>query len=198
MFDSLFGKFPLFLGPLKDKISEADYFAICQLNEGLLIERNQDGDWEIQSLSGGRDGNRRSALTAAFGRWTDEDGTGIGFGALTGFTLPNGAVRAPDLAWLRRERWTQLSKKEKEGFAPLCPDFLVELRSGHESLGDLQAKMSEYIANGVQLGWLIDPHKRRVYVYRPGAAVETLTNPATLSGAPLLTGFVLNMKEIWG
>lgn len=109
MFDTLFSKFPFFLGPLKDKISEADYFALCQLNEGLLIERNKDGNWEIQSLGGTLDGRRNMSLTVELGRWADEDATGIGFGALTGFTLPNGAVRTPDVAWLRKEQWYALT-----------------------------------------------------------------------------------------
>jgi Uma2 family endonuclease len=197
MLDKPFGKFLLLLGKLKDKISEEDYFEICQLNEMLLIERNKEGDWEIQSLGGGIDGARGALLTGEFGRWVEEDGTGIRFAALTGFALPNGAVRAPDASWIRRERWDSLTKEKQEKFATLYPDFVVELCALHESVEDLKAKMEEYIENGASLGWLIDPTKKKVYVYRPNAEVETLDNPQEVSGEPLLKGFLLNMKEIW-
>lgn len=197
MLDTTFGKFVLRLGSLRERISEDDYFEICQLNELLVIERNQNGDWEIQSINGGTDGARSAKVTSAVGAWANEDGTGIGFGAFTGFTLPNGAVRAPDCAWVRKQRWKALTRDQVQKFAPICPELAVEIRAKHESVADLHTKLEEYIANGSQLGWLIDPFEKRIYVYRPRLDVEVLENPETVSGEPLLKGFVLNVQSLW-
>ena len=125
------------------------------------------------------------------------DGTGLAFDSSAGFTLPNGAIRSPDASWVRRERWNALTPDQQEKFAPLCPDFVVELRSRTDRLSDLHDKLQEYIDNGARLGWLIDPIDKRVYVYRPGQPVESLDDPATLSGDPVLTGFVLPVRELW-
>ena len=112
-------------------------------------------------------------------------------------TLPNGAVRSPDAAWLGRHRLARLSDEEKEKFLPLCPDFVIELVSPSDDLPTVRAKLEEYLANGAQLGWLIDPQQRRVEIYRPGAPVQRLDDPATVSGEPLLAGFGLNLAAIW-
>ncbi|PYR72303.1 MAG: hypothetical protein DMG20_00250, partial [Acidobacteria bacterium] len=129
--------------------------------------------------------------------WVKSDGTGEGFDSSTGFILPNGAERSPDLAWIRLDRWNALSEEERKSFPPLCPDFVVELRSPSDSLRDLQAKMQEYIENGAQLGWLIDLEENGVYVYRPGAEVERLDNPVTVSGEPVLKNFILDIQQLW-
>ncbi len=192
-----FGQFVLQLGKLKDEISEADYFEICQINEFLVIEREHSGDWEIKSLNGLSDGQRNSELAFQVGRWSDEDKSGICFGAFTGFTLPNGATRAADFTWLKREKWECLSREQKEKFAPVAPDFVVEICGYHESVKNLQNKMREYIENGVSLGWLIDPQNKRVYVYRPDFETKVLENQKELSGEPLLKSFLLNLQEIW-
>ena len=112
------------------------------------------------------------------------------------FTLPNGAKRSPDAAWIKRERWEALTEKEQQGFAPICPDFVAELRSPDDSLSTLQAKIVEYIENGAQLGLLFDPKTKRVYAYRPEQPMETIENPEAISGDPILTGFILNLKDI--
>jgi Uma2 family endonuclease len=127
----------------------------------------------------------------------EKDGTGQAFDSSTVFTLPNGAKRSPDFAWVVNERWDALTEEEQERFPPLCPDFVVELRSRTDTLKNLRQKMEEYLANGAQLGWLIDPQERRVYVYGLGAAVEVLDDPRTVSGQPLLRGLVLELPEIW-
>ena len=142
-------------------------------------------------------GGRNFELTASFGAWVKQDGTGKGFNSSTGFTLPNGAKRSPDLSWMRIERWIALPTSERNRFAAVCPDFVVELRSKTDSLKTLQSKMDEYIENGAQLGWLIDPIKKRIHIYRPDASVEVLDNPQTVSGEPLLRGFTLDMQSIW-
>ena len=126
------------------------------------------------------------------------DGIGVGFDSSTGFTLPTGAIRSPDLAWVKRARWEVLTQQQREAFPPLCPDFVVEIRSRSDALADVQAKMQEYLDNGAQLGWLIDPVEKKVYVYRPQAPVACLDNPQTVSGEPVLPGFVLALGTVWG
>jgi Uma2 family endonuclease len=151
----------------------------------------------IMAPTGSETGRRSGELFYASMAWAKKDGTGISFDSSTGFTLPNGAIRSPDASWVKRERWEALSKDQREGFAPLCPDFVIELRSRTDLLTDLQAKMQEYIDNGARLGWLIDPTDKRVYVYRPSQAVEVLDDPAFVSGDPVLPGFVLHVRELW-
>ena len=115
----------------------------------------------------------------------------------TGFKLPNGADRSPDASWIPLEKWNQLTTKEREGFIPLCPDFVIELRSKSDSLNSLQQKMREYMKNGTRLGWLINPHGKQVEVYRQGQPVEILDHPQTLSGENVLPNFLLDLKLIW-
>ena len=110
--------------------------------------------------------------------------------------LPNGSDRSPDASWVKRERWEALTPEQQETFAPLSPDFVVELRSPSDSLKALQTKMQEYMDNGVRLGWLIDRKNQRVEIYRQGQEVEIVSSPATLSGEDVLPGFVLDLKDI--
>jgi Uma2 family endonuclease len=189
--------FILHFAPVLKKINDEDFFDFCQSNPDLRIECTAEGDLIIMPPTGGETGKRNFALIGLFYAWANADGTGEGFDSSTVFTLPNGAKRSPDLAWVKRSRWNALTDKERRGFPPLCPDFVIELRSHTDSLSTLQEKMEEYIANGAQLGWLIDPIEKRFYVYRPGAQVECLTDPETVSGDPLLKGFTLSLEEIW-
>jgi len=179
------------------EMSDRQFFELCQLNRDLRIERTSQGDLVIMPPTGGETGRMNFELTVLFGHWVHADGTGIGFDSSTGFTLPNGAKRSPDLAWVKRSRWEALTQEQREEFPPLCPDFVLELRSPSDVLATVQAKMREYLDNGVQLGWLIDPIDKKVYVYRPGAPVECLDNPQTVSGDPVLPGFVLELGKVW-
>lgn len=129
--------------------------------------------------------------------WADEDRTGVAFGSSSGFKLPNGATRSPDASWVERSRLASLTPKQRKECFPLCPDFVIELRSSTDRLKRLKEKMEEYIANGARLGWLIDPLERKVYVYRPDAEVEVLDDPATLSGDLVLPGFTPDLTKIW-
>jgi Uma2 family endonuclease len=167
------------------------------VNEHLRMELNSEGDLIIMPPTGGETGVRNFELIGNFWAWSKKDGRGKGFDSSTVFSLPNGAKRSPDLAWVLNERWEGLSKSDRAKFPPICPDFVVELRSPSDSLDFLREKMEEYVANGAQLGWLIDPFERKVYVYRPGAAVEALEDPETLSGEPLLRGFTLDVRALW-
>jgi Uma2 family endonuclease len=186
------------LGPVSQKMSDHEFFEFCQLNPDLRIERTGDGDLVIMPPTGGTGGRINFTLAGLFSDWVEADGTGIGFDSSTEFSLPNGAKRSPDLAWVRRARWDALTPQEQDEFPPLCPDFVVELRSRSDRVRELRAKMEEYIANGASLGWLIDPIEKKVYIYRPSAEVSCLDNPATVSGEPLLRGFVLDLRRLWG
>ncbi|HEX3558752.1 MAG TPA: Uma2 family endonuclease [Pyrinomonadaceae bacterium] len=183
--------------PFLKKLGDDEFFEFCMLNKDLRIELTSEGDLIIMPPTGGKTGNRNFKLIVDFGMWAEKDGTGRGFDSSTFFSLPNGAKRSPDLAWVRNERWDALTTTEQEKFPPLCPDFVVELRSRTDSLRVLKAKMEEYVENGAQLGWLIDPLKKKVYVYRPQAAVEVLDDPQTVSGEPSLKGFTLDVQALW-
>lgn len=149
--------------------------------------------------TGGETGKRNIKLCYFITRWIEEEGGfGEAFDSSTGFVLPNGANRSPDAAWVRGDRWATLTPEQREGFIPLCPDFAVELRSKTDTLKDLRAKMQEYIDNGMQLGWLLDPQNKRVEIYRLGQEADVLENPETLSGEQILSGFTLVLERVWG
>ena len=188
----------LHFGEWLQQMDDHAFFAFCQRNRDWQIERTSDGDLLIMPPTGGTTGQTNFNLAVIFGTWAKTDGTGVGFDSSTGFTLPNGAERSPDLAWVRRSRWEGLTEEERREFPPLCPDFVVEIRSPSDRLAPLQAKMQEYIDNGAQLGWLLDPLEKTVYVYRPNVPVEMLTQPETLTGGAVLPGFVLPLVEVWG
>ncbi|MBC5793725.1 Uma2 family endonuclease [Sphaerospermopsis sp. LEGE 00249] len=178
-------------------MTDDQFFDFCQLNRDFRIERNQFGDLLIMSPTGSETDERNFNLTGQLWTWTKQDGTGVGFGSSGGFTLPNGAVRSPDAAWIKKERWEAIPTEQRKKFAPICPDFVVELRSETDSLKTLQEKMEEYIENGVKLAWLIDRKQQKVYIYRPSQPVEELDHPQTLNGEDILPGFVLDLREIW-
>jgi Uma2 family endonuclease len=178
-------------------MTDEQFYEFCQLNRDLRIERNAAGELVIMPPTGSETDERNFNLIGQLWAWTKQDGTGVGFGSSAGFTLPNGAVRSPDAAWIKRMRWEAIEPEQRKKFAPICPEFVIELRSESDNLRILQDKMQEYIDNGTQLGWLIDRKKRQVFIYRPNTAVEVLDNPKTLCGDPLLPGFVLDLSHIW-
>lgn len=191
------GSLVLHFTPILDKLTDEDFFNLCRVNPDVRLELTAEGDLVIMPPTGGDTGNQNFTLASLFGPWVERDGTSLAFDSSTGFKLPNGAIRSPDLAWVRRDRWHQLSPKERQGFAPLCPDFVIELRSPSDNLDDLHAKMQEYIENGAELGWLIDPLERRVHIYSPSTKPVYLDNPRTVSGDPVLPGFELNTSRLW-
>ena len=179
------------------KMTDDQFFQLCQNNRELRFERNANGELIIMSPAGGETGNRNGRLNQQLFNWTDADGTGIAFDSSTGFKLPNGADRSPDASWIKLERWDALTDEEKRKFPPICPDFVIELLSPSDSLKTTQEKMKEYIDNGVRLGILINRKSRQVEIYIPGKEVEVLKSPATVSGEDVLKGFVLNLGMIW-
>jgi Uma2 family endonuclease len=184
------------LEPVID-MSDEQFFDLCQLNRDLRLERTSQGDLVIMPPTGSETGGINFKLGGVFYHWVEADGTGVGFDSSTGFTLPNGAMRSPDLAWVKRERWEGLTPEQRKVFAPLCPDFVLELRSPSDALVTVQAKMQEYLDNGARLGWLIDPIEQKVYIYRPQTPVERLDNPQIISGDLVLPGFVLDLGRVW-
>jgi Uma2 family endonuclease len=177
-------------------LTEEQFYQLCQDNPELQLELTASGELIVMSPTGSKTGWRNSKLNQRLANWSDQDGRGLCFDSNAGFTLPNGAKRSPDAAWALWERWNALSDEEQERFAPLCPDFVCELRSSQDNLGKLKHKMSEYIENGARLGWLIDPLEDRVYVYRPGSEVQLVDHPKSLEGGDVLKGFVLDLDGI--
>lgn len=184
---------------LKQFVATSDeFFDLCQANPDLHLERTRDGEVIIMPPAGGETGARNSGVTGQLWWWNERVQQGITFDSSTGFHLPNGADRAPDASWVRQDRWDALSASQKRKFPPLCPDFVVELRSTSDRIQPIRDKMQEYIDNGARLGWLIDPTTRTVEIYEPGEEVEILYNPDRVAGDPVLPGFSLEMKRVWG
>ncbi|NJK68130.1 MAG: Uma2 family endonuclease [Microcoleus sp. CSU_2_2] len=180
-------------------VTGEQFEALAVANPDLRLERTARGELIVNPPTGGESGNRNLSISGQLDRWCElNEDLGTGFDSSTGFILPNGARRSPDASWVNQTRWEALTAQERKGFVPLCPDFVVELRSASDSISTLQAKMREYMANGARLGWLIDPQNQRVEIYRQQAEVEILINPAELSGEDILPGFVLNLRRVWG
>jgi Uma2 family endonuclease len=182
-------------------MTHQQFYEFCLANRDLRIERTARGDVVIMPPAFSDTGNRNSKISQQLANWADQDRTGESFDSSAGFTLPNGATRSPDASWMKLERWNALTEEQKASFAPICPDFVIELRSSSDTLTSLQDKMQdkmqEYMANGALLGWLIDRKNRTIYVYRPNREPEILDNPETVSGDPELPEFVLRMTKIW-
>jgi Uma2 family endonuclease len=179
------------------KLTAHQFYQLCQENPDLKLERNAEGELVITPPTGGETGKTNSAINAQIWFWNDKTKGGEVFDSSTGFSLPNGADRSPDVSWVEKSRWDALTKKQKEKFIPLCPDFVIEILSPNDSLKKTQNKMQEYIENGCRLGWLINRKQQEVEIYRPGQDVEVLKLPQTISGEVVLPGFVLNLHQIW-
>ncbi|MGE5659980.1 MAG: Uma2 family endonuclease [Actinomycetota bacterium] len=189
-------RFPHTLIELSINLTDEQFCQLCQNNRDYQFERTAQGELLIRPPTGSETSRCNADLTFQVRAWNHQTKLGIVFDSSGGFTLPNGADRSPDASWVKKERWDALTPEQKEGFAPLCPDFVVELRSKTDSLKKLPEKMQEYRENGAKLGWLLDRKNQRVEIYRPGQAVEIISNPATLSGEDILPGFVLDLAEI--
>lgn len=180
------------------KVSDEQFLQIVQANPDWKFEHTADGELIIVPPTGGTSGKKNLNLAMQFGNWVENNlSLGEGFDSSTLFVLPNGAKRSPDVSWVKRHAWESLTQKQQDGYVPLCPDFVVELRSPTDNLAELQSKMQEYIDSGTQLGWLIDPQDKQVEIYRQSKDVEVLLFPSTLSGESVLPGFVLNLERIW-
>ena len=176
--------------------SEEEFFLFCQANRELRIERSARGEIIVMSPAGGYAGFQSGKVFSQLDMWASKDGTGVAFDSSTGFLLPNGAMRSPDAAWVRLARLKELTRREKEQFIPLCPDFVIEVASPSDQLSDLREKMKEYLESGLPLGWLILPKSTQVEIYT-SSGVQSLTSPPTVSAEPILSGFKLELASIW-
>ncbi|KAB8331063.1 Uma2 family endonuclease [Scytonema tolypothrichoides VB-61278] len=181
-------------------LTDEQFYQLCIANEPWQLELTQTGELIIMPPTGGESGIRNSDINTQVGLWNRQTKLGKVFDSSTEFKLPSGAYRCPDASWVKLERWEALTKDEKRRFPPICPDFVIELRSESDALEKLRIKMREYQENGASLGWLIDPQTLLVEIYRPGQDVEVLNfffdNPPQLSGEEVLPGFVLDLTII--
>lgn len=183
--------------PQTFKVTHEQFQQIAAVNRDLRLERNATGELIVMPPTGSDTGKRNLDIEGQVWLWNRQTKLGVAFNSSTGFQLPNGADRSPDASWVKLERWQTLTAKEQEGFAPICPDFVVELRSKSDNMEPLREKMREYIANGARLGWLIDRKNKKVEIYRHDRDVEILDNPSTLSGEDVLPGFILDLTDVW-
>jgi Uma2 family endonuclease len=180
------------------KVTPEQFEELARVNSELRLERNATGELMVSPPTGWETGDRNFKLIVQLGNWCEQnDQAGKAFESSTGFILPNGANRSPDVSWVSSTRWNALTDEEKGTFPKICPDFVVELRSASDNLAPLQEKMKEYVNNGTLLGWLIDPKNRRVEIYRVGQVVEVLENPLELFGEEVLPGLVVKLQRIW-
>ena len=184
--------------PASCKFSEEQFEALALANQDLRLELTKTGELIVMPPTGGETGDRNFEIDGQLWLWNRQNRSGKAFDSSTGFRLPDGSTRSPDVAWIRLERWNELSPTQRKKLLPLCPDFAVELVSETDNVTETQAKMQEYLENGLCLGWLINPKNRTVEVYRQQRDVEILQSPATLSGEDVLLGFTLDLREIWG
>ncbi|MGK7875452.1 MAG: Uma2 family endonuclease [Xenococcaceae cyanobacterium] len=179
------------------KVTEEQFQILATANRDLRLERTAHGELIIMPPTGGNTGKCNAQLSAQFVNWNNQTKLGEVFDSSTAFRLPNGADRSPDVSWVKIERWNQLTPEQQDTFPPLCPDFVVELRSRNDTMESLRRKMQEYLDNGMSLGWLIDPKNRIVEIYKPQQEVKVLNSPNTLSGENVLPGFSLNLEMVW-
>jgi Uma2 family endonuclease len=183
--------------PQSLKFTDDKFVEMVAANKDLRLELSAQGELSIMSPTGGETGDRNLELGGQVWFWNRQNGLGKAFDSSTGFKLPNGATRSPDVSWIKIERWNALTPEQRKRFLPLCPDFVIELVSESDDLADTQAKMREYIANGLRLGWLINPKNKQVEIYRPNQEIEVLQSPLSLSGEDVLPGFILDLQPIF-
>lgn len=179
------------------RLNSDQFEQLCRANPDLKFERTPNGALVIVSPTGGETGNRNIELAGDFVIWNRQAQLGVLFDSSTCFRLPNGGDRSPDIAWVERSRWDALTPEEQQKFPPICPDFVLELRSPSDNLKPIQAKMQEYLDSGARLGWLINPQDKQVEIYRPGQQIEVVQAPPSLSGESVLPNFSLNLGWLW-
>lgn len=178
-------------------MTDDELMVFCAKNDFYAIERDADGELLVMTPAGSGTGRRNTSIIRHLDEWAEMDGRGIAFDSNTGFTLPDGSMRSPDAAWLLETKWKALSHPDQQRFAPVCPEFVIELRSPTDSLSELQAKMEMWIRNGAALAWLIDPQEKAVTIYRPGQQPERLDTISQVSGEGPVAGFVLPLDRIF-
>jgi Uma2 family endonuclease len=188
--------FTLDLSPIVT-LNREQFYKLCGANSDMKLERSAKGELIVMSPTGGETGNQNSELNLEVALWNRQKQLGKIFDSSTGFSLPQGGDRSPDVSWITLEKWNALTTEQRRGFLPLCPDFVIELLSPSDSWKEGQCKMEEYQQNGCRLGWLLDPKHQQVAIYRQGQPVEILKAPIALSGEDVLPGFVLDVRFLW-
>ncbi len=178
-------------------LTDDELLRFCAANDGLRVERDANGEILVMTPAGIKTSRMNSRITRLLDEWAEQDGRGIAVDSNGGFTLPDGSMRAADAAWVHKSRWDALSDADQARFAPICPDFIIELRSPSDNLAELQAKVEQWMANGARLAWLIDPIEQEVSVYRPGESPEVHHHPTSVQGSGPIAGFELMMTRIW-
>ena len=178
-------------------VTHEQFLQLAGANRDIQLERTAGGELIVMPPTGSDTGNKNSEISGQLWLWNRQTQLGKTFDSSTGLNLPNGANRSPDAAWVCQDRWTALTPEQQAGFAPICPDFVLELRSENDTIESLRTKMREYRENGARLGWLINSKDKKVEIYRQAADVEVLDCPTTLSGEDVLPGFVLDLTEVW-
>ncbi|WP_424098166.1 Uma2 family endonuclease [Moorena producens] len=179
------------------KVTEEQFKILATANREKRLERTANGELIVMPPTGGNTGKRNAQLSAQFVIWNNQTKLGVVFDSSCAFRLPNGADRSPDVSWVKIERWNQLTPEQQDTFPPLCPDFVLELRSRTDTMESLRQKMQEYLDNGISLGWLIDPKNKIVEIYKSQQQVKVLNSPKTLSAEEVLPGFSLNFETVW-
>jgi Uma2 family endonuclease len=178
-------------------LTDEELWSFCSINEQLRVERDANGELILMSPTGLEGSNSNAGIIAELFVWARQDGRGKVFDSNGGFTLPDGSMRIPDAAWLSQHRWNALPRTEQKRFGHIVPEFVIELRSESDRLPELQEKMRMWIANGVEVAWLIDPIEKAVTIYRPGDQPEHLDHPTSVQGTGPIAGFELVMSRIW-
>jgi Uma2 family endonuclease len=179
-------------------MTDEELMRFCAKNEPLRVERDANGELIVMSPSGSEGGGIETDIAVELAIWARQDGRGKVFGSNAGFRLPDGSVRAADAHWVSWPRWNALSREDQKRFAPLCPEFVIEVRSESDRLPELQAKMQMWIANGAEVAWLVDPSRKTVEIYRPGREPEVLEGGSAVEGDGPVAGFVLELGRVWG
>ncbi len=184
--------------PPDTQFTDDEFFDFCAANDPLRIERNSKGQLVIMSPSGSKTGNVHFKIYSALAHWYDKhENSGYVFDSSAGFRLPDKSILAPDAAFIKKERWEVLTEEQQKKFAPLTPDFIIEVRSESDSLNQLKSKMEDWIRNGCQLAWLIDPVEKKAYIYKPDFGFTIVDNfNSTLSGSTVLPGFELDLSKL--
>ncbi len=178
-------------------VTDEELMRLCAENSDLRVEREPNGEILVTTPANSKTSKMNQRIGRILDEWSENDGRGVCFDSSGGFTLPDGSMRNPDAAWMERARWDSLTDAQQSSFAPVCPDFVIELRSPSDKLPPAKAKMEQWIANGTQVGWLIDPEEKSVTIYRPGDQPEHLAHPTSVQGTGPIAGFELVMSRIW-
>ncbi len=179
-----------------DRLTDDEFYAFCQANRHLRIERDETGQIIFQMPTNTKTGLRNADLITEVVLWNRKTKLGLVADSSAGFTLPDTSVRAPDVSWISRERWDALSDMDQDKFARICPDFVIELMSDRDEKYTLPAKMEKYLRNGVRLAWMVDPFSQQTTIYRPDREPATQPFAEPLSGEDVLPDFELRLTEI--